>query len=129
VNAETKYNFQADGVYNVTMRARSTTAPFCECTKTKQVVMNRLATKDLEETGLALFPNPNNGQFNLMVKETFGKELNIEITGVSGNLVKRINTLNNGVIAINSGDVANGVYMVRVISGDRTAVRRIVVNK
>jgi hypothetical protein len=64
-----------------------------------------------------------------MVKETFGKELNIEITGVSGNLVKRINTLNNGVIAINSGDVANGVYMVRVISGDRTAVRRIVVNK
>ena len=129
VNAETKYNFQADGVYNVTMRARSTTAPFCECTKTKQVVMNRLATKDLEETGLALFPNPNNGQFNLMVKETFGKELNIEITGVSGNLVKRINTLNNGVISINTSDVANGVYMVRVVSGDNSAVRRVIINK
>jgi hypothetical protein len=76
-----------------------------------------------------LFPNPNNGQFNLMVKETFGKELNIEITGVSGNLVKRINTLNNGVISINTSDVANGVYMVRVVSGDNSAVRRVIINK
>jgi len=129
INAETKYNFQADGVYNVTMRARSTSAPFCECSKTKQVVMNRMSTKNLEETGVALFPNPNNGQFNLMVNETFGKNLTIDITGVSGNLVKRINAVNSGVIAINSGDVANGVYMVRVVSGDHSAVRRIVVNK
>ena len=129
VNAQTKYNFQADGVYNVTMRARSTSAPFCECSKTKQIVMDRLATKNLEETGVAVFPNPNNGQFNLMVKETFGKELNIEITGISGNLVKRINTLNNGVININTTDVANGVYMVRVVSGENSAVRRVVINK
>jgi len=129
VNAETKYNFQADGVYNVTMRARSTSAPFCECSKTKQVVMNRLATKDLEETGVAVFPNPNNGQFNLMVKETFGKELSIEIAGISGNVVKRMNITNNGVISINTSDVANGVYMVRVVSGDNSAVRRVIINK
>jgi PKD repeat protein len=129
VNAETQYDFQADGAYDVTMRARSTTAPFCECSITKKVVMNRAAVKDLETTGVAVFPNPNNGQFNLSVKSNFGKNLNIVITNMSGAVVKQISTENNGLISINSGNLSDGVYMVRVSSGENTAVRRITISK
>jgi PKD repeat protein len=129
VNAETQYDFQADGSYDVTMRARSTTAPFCECSITKKVVMNRAAVKDLETTGVAVFPNPNNGQFNLSVKSSFGKNLNIVITNMSGAVVKQISTENNGLISINSGNLSDGVYMVRVSSGENTAVRRITISK
>ena len=129
VNAETQYDFQTDGVYDVTMRARSTSAPFCECSVTKKVVMDRLAVKDLESTGVAVFPNPNNGQFNLSVKSSFGKNLNIVITSMSGAVVKQINTENNGLISVNSGNLADGVYSVRVSSGENTAVRRITISK
>jgi len=129
VNAETQYDFQTDGVYDVTMRARSTSAPFCECSVTKKVVMDRLAVSDLESTGVAVFPNPNNGQFNLSVKSSFGKNLNIVITSMSGAVVKQINTENNGLISINSGNLADGVYSVRVSSGENTAVRRITISK
>jgi PKD repeat protein len=129
VNAETQFDFQTDGAYDVTMRARSTTAPFCECSITKKVVMNRAAVKDLETTGVAVFPNPNNGQFNLSVKSSFGKNLNIVITNMSGAVVKQINTENNGMISINSGNLSDGVYMVRVSSGENTAVRKITISK
>jgi hypothetical protein len=129
VNAETQYDFQADGAYDVTMRARSTTAPFCECSVTKKVVMNRAAVKDLETSGVALFPNPNNGQFNLSVKSSFGKNLNIVITNMSGAVVKQITAENNGLLNINSGNLSDGVYMVRVSSGENTAVRRITISK
>lgn len=129
VNAETQFDFQTDGAYDVTMRARSTTAPFCECSITKKVVMNRAAVKDLETTGVAVFPNPNNGQFNLSVKSNFGKNLNIVITNMSGAVVKQINTENNGMISINSGNLSDGVYMVRVSSGENTAVRKITISK
>ena len=129
VNAETQFDFQTDGTYDVTMRARSTTAPFCECSITKKVVMNRAAVKDLETTGVAVFPNPNNGQFNLSVKSSFGKNLNIVITNMSGAVVKQISAENNGLININSGNLSDGVYMVRVSSGDNTAVRRITISK
>ena len=129
VNAETQYDFQADGAYDVTMRARSTTAPFCECSVTKKVVMNRASVKDLETTGVAVFPNPNNGQFNLSVKSSFGKNLNIVITNMSGAVVKQISAENNGLLNINSGNLSDGVYMVRVSSGENTAVRRITISK
>jgi hypothetical protein len=101
----------------------------CECTKTKQVVMNRSAVKDLEESGVALFPNPNNGQFSLVLTENFGQNINIEITNMTGAVVKSINTLNNGTISVNTGDVADGTYLVRVRSGKRTAIRRITVRR
>lgn len=129
VNAETQYDFQADGTYQVTMRARSTTAPFCECSITKNVLMDRLSVKDFETTGVAVFPNPNNGNFNLSVKSNFGKNLNIVITNMSGAVVKQISTENNGLISINSGNLSDGVYMVRVSSGENTAVRRITISK
>jgi PKD repeat protein len=129
VNAETQYDFQADGSYDVTMSARSTTAPFCECSITKKVVMNRASVKDFETTGVAVFPNPNNGNFNLSVKSNFGKNLNIVITNMSGAVVKQISTENNGLISINSGNLSDGVYMVRVSSGENTAVRRITISK
>jgi PKD repeat protein len=129
VNAATSYDFQSDGSYTVTMRARSKSAPFCECSKTKQVVMNRTEVKSFEETGVAIFPNPNNGQFTIALKENFGSQVTVEITNIAGGVVKTLTADNSGSISVNTGDVADGTYLVRVRSGNRTAVRRITVRR
>jgi hypothetical protein len=48
---------------------------------------------------------------------------------MSGAVVKQITAENNGLLNINSGNLSDGVYMVRVSSGENTAVRRITISK
>ena len=122
------HDLRKDGAYEVTMNARID-ATGCQCSKTMSVVMNRAAARTFESTGMALFPNPNNGQFTIALKENFGKEVTVSITGMTGTLIRSFNATNNGSIPVNTGDIADGVYLVRVQSGDNVAVQRITVRR
>jgi PKD repeat protein len=122
----TSYNFQEDGSYTVTMRAR-VDATGCECTVTKKVVMNRTNAKDLEATGMTVFPNPNNGNFNIALTETFGSDVTVEVLSMTGAVMSSSTVSNTGLIAIESSNLSDGVYMVRVRSGNNVATRNITV--
>jgi len=125
------YNFQQNGSYEVTMRAK-VKATGCECTKTKMVTMTRqdgLAVKDLAESGMALYPNPTSGSFNIALTESFGKNVTVEIMSMTGAVVKTISANNNGLVLINAAELSNGVYMVRVSSADKVVVRNIQIQK
>jgi PKD repeat protein len=123
-----QYDLVADGNYSVTMRAKVISTG-CECTVTKNVVMDRSAVTDLESVGAAVYPNPSNGNFNIALTENFGQAVSIEITSISGTLVKALETENSGLIAVNAGDIADGMYLVRVRSGNRSVTRKITVRR
>jgi PKD repeat protein len=129
LNAEAKHNFQDDGVYSVNMRAKSQSGANCECSKTKQIFMNRAGLSGLENLGIQLYPNPNNGHFNLIIDKSYGNDVVVELTGISGNLVKRIQGANSGKLSVVSENLADGAYFVRVISGNKTAVIKMMVSK
>jgi PKD repeat protein len=123
-----QHNFAKDGSYTVTMYA-VTKSTGCECSITKQVLMNRAAAKNLETVGVAVYPNPAVGQFNVALTETFGTDVNIVLTSMTGAVVKTMKSANNGLIQVDASDLSEGVYVVRVVAGDRVATQKITITK
>jgi len=123
-----QYNFLKDGSYQVTMYA-VTKSTGCECSATKTVLMNRASAKSLATSGVAVYPNPAIGSFNVAMTESFGSAVSIVVTNMSGAAVKSINVMNNGLVNIDTRDLSEGVYMVRVQSGNRVATEKITITK
>lgn len=119
-----QHNFLKDGVYTVTMYA-VTKSTGCECSKTKEVVMNRTAAEELTATGIALFPNPTQDQFHLALSQNWGESLTIEIRNMSGALVNRINTASADLISVDAKDLSDGMYLVYIQGGNHTAVKKL----
>ncbi|PHX92965.1 MAG: hypothetical protein CK532_01125 [Flavobacteriales bacterium] len=126
--AAVNYDLQSDGEYTVTMKAlvRQTG---CECTKIKKIVMNRAATKDLLEVGVAVYPNPTSGDIKVATSETFGANITVNVMSITGKVVYSTTSANQGVMVLNAGDLSNGIYLVQVTSGNNQVTRKITVQK
>lgn len=66
--------------------------------------------------GIRLYPNPNNGIFDLSLGNESKKEINIEIYNVLGNKFYDSNT-NENVVTINLPNLPSGLYIIKV-TGD-----------
>ncbi len=126
--ATPSFDFQQDGEYEVTMRAK-VDATGCECTVTKKVVMNRTAAEDLVKFGMGLYPNPSTGSFNIALTESFGKDVTVQLISATGAVVKTMRSANNGLVVVDAADLANGVYSVRVSSASKVVVRPVQIQK
>jgi hypothetical protein len=74
----------------------------CMCTVTKSVVMNRANAKELMNSGVAVYPNPASNMFNIALTETFGKNINIQVKSMSGQIVKNLSVENTGLINVDA---------------------------
>ncbi len=128
LTAAVNYDLQSDGEYTVTMKAivRQTG---CECTKMKKIVMNRAATKDLLEVGVAVYPNPTAGEIKVATSETFGANITVNVMSITGKVVYSTTSANQGVMILNAGELSNGIYLVQVTSGNNQVTRKITVQK
>ena len=127
-NAATSYDFPTDGTYKVTMRAKMQQTA-CECSVTKNVVMNRASAKDLQTSGVAVYPNPAVSSFNVALTETFGQNINISVMSMSGQLIKTVSTTNTGLINVDASSLSSGVYMVQISNGNQVVTRKINIQK
>ena len=102
------------------------------CSSTGTVVANVSACPErerlLRDEGVLLYPNPNNGHFNLRVNSTLYNYLGLKVFTSTGTLikVKAFTGLQYGrVIPIDIGDLATGVYQIQVYydDGARTAFK------
>ena len=60
--------------------------------------MNRANAKELMNTGVSVYPNPANNMFNVALTENFGKNINIQVLSMSGQVVKNMTVENSGLI-------------------------------
>ena len=75
---------------------------------------------------LTIFPNPSNGTFNVVLKET----ANVQIMDINGKILKEVGTVNaNTKQAINLENVSAGVYLMRVSNEHFSSTQRIVIEK
>lgn len=76
---------------------------------------------------IAVYPNPNNGEFNVSIENAKLEKVNMVIFDMYGRQVyqEQLSKKNN-FIQLNS--LASGVYTVRVSAGNQSTVKRIVVN-
>ena len=72
--------------------------------------------------GVKIYPNPNNGIFNISVNE----EYNLQILDITGKVIYS-EVLNNSENSINISDNEAGVYLIRLTSGSKTINYKILV--
>lgn len=58
----------------------------------------------------------------------FGAEVNIVVFNMSGAVVKEMKVQNNGLVNVDTRDLSEGVYMVRVQSGVSVATEKITIS-
>ncbi|MFH2096729.1 MAG: T9SS type A sorting domain-containing protein [Bacteroidota bacterium] len=79
--------------------------------------------------GVNVYPNPNDGNFELIIRNNITENVTIELMNVQGQLIE---TRKVSGVEINekydASDLAKGVYYLRVNAGDRLEVRKVVIN-
>ncbi len=96
---------------------------------TVNVVESPLSVDDFVFNGLAIYPNPNNGSFNLKLNNSLTNKIIINVFDIRGRRVfnKLYNNSENFNEVINIGAVQSGIYMLRISDGVNKQTRKIVV--
>jgi parallel beta-helix repeat protein len=123
-NATVQYNLQDDGTYTITMRAKVRQTG-CECTVSKDFVMNRSAAEGLAKSGVGVYPNPTEGKFFVATTADFGQTFSLVLTNVNGQIVYSNTVENNGLMEINASDLSSGVYVLIIQSENKRVTQKI----
>ena len=73
-----------------------------------------------------LFPNPASGEFNLQMLSSNNSEKNIYIFNSINQEIFHKEKISDQNMAIDLSSVTKGIYFVKVVVGDRTGIRKIV---
>jgi len=78
----------------------------------------------------SIYPNPNNGQFNLEINSQKNTDVYLEVYGMNGQIVY-FNKFKKGygqtVLPINMKDVEKGIYIMKVFDGENYQVKKFVI--
>lgn len=88
-----------------------------------------LGVDNFEINDLSIYPNPNNGTFNVQFNSTSSNEIKINVHDIRGREIYNKSFQNNGLFneSIQFNNVQSGVYLVTVQDGTRKEVKKIVV--
>lgn len=76
----------------------------------------------------SVFPNPTNGQFEILFSGNSIEKMEVTVTDMYGKLILREEALND-TLKINLNGQADGVYFVAVKRNDKVITRKIVLNR
>ncbi len=88
-----------------------------------------LSTDNFGLVGFALYPNPNNGTFNIQFASTSSSEIKVNVHDMRGREIFNKAYQNNGLFneSLQLNNVQSGIYLVTVQDGARKEVKKIVV--
>jgi len=88
-----------------------------------------LANNDYEISDLAIYPNPNKGNFNLQFTNAGANEIKVNVYDMRGRKIFENSYANESTFNenIQLNNAQSGIYLVSVTAGDKKIVKRIVV--
>jgi subtilisin-like proprotein convertase family protein len=88
-----------------------------------------LASESFGIEGFSLYPNPNNGTFNIQFASTSSSEIKVNVHDMRGREIFNKAYQNNGLFneSLQLNNVQSGIYLVTVQDGARKEVKKIVV--
>lgn len=88
-----------------------------------------LGTEETAFDHFSLYPNPNNGNFNIRFNSVTGNDIRIGVYDMRGRQIFGQVYANNGFFeqSLGLGNASAGVYLVTVADGDRKITKRIIV--
>jgi subtilisin-like proprotein convertase family protein len=92
-------------------------------------VITPLSNDSFEIDNLSIYPNPNDGNFNIVFDNAIGDKVNISVFDISGRsvYVKAFDVSSVFDQNINLNAVSPGMYLVRIVDGNRTVTQKIIV--
>ena len=78
---------------------------------------------------LSIYPNPNNGTFNIQFNSTSSSEIKVNVHDLRGREIYNNSFQNNGLFneSLQLNNVQSGIYLVTVQDGARKEVKKIIV--
>ena len=80
------------------------------------------------ELGIKVYPNPGKGIFNVDIPEYSGDEMTYQIFAISGEIINT-GQFKSGKSILNLSDVESGFYFIRINTGNRQGVEKIVITE
>jgi subtilisin-like proprotein convertase family protein len=76
-----------------------------------------------------IYPNPNNGTFNVQFESNSGNDIKINVHDISGRVIFEKSYQNTGIFNQNLqlNNAQAGVYLITVLDGDNQTTKRIVI--
>jgi PKD repeat protein len=128
-SANPAHTYTVNGVYTVTL---TVTGPCGTVTYTQTVTINDVGVGELAlENSISIYPNPNSGQFTVSFLLNETTDVTVEMTDVAGRVISATQYNNVSVVnqEMNAGDLADGVYFVRVITAEESATKKIIIQR
>jgi PKD repeat protein len=116
--AEINYNFENDGVYNVTLKAISG-SDYSEYSQQVVVLKSIAGTDVINKSELRIYPSP----VQEMLKINFGNPVQgtmfLEILDITGKraMVRQLNTEGYSQVDVNVQQLRSGIYFLRITNG------------
>lgn len=91
-----------------------------------------LSTEDFEisDTGFSIYPNPNTGEFNVVLHNVISDRVEILVHDIRGREIFYKRYVNdsafNKVVRLNT--IQSGIYLVTVNDGDRSSTKKIIID-
>ena len=87
------------------------------------------AADGIEEfrSNVSVYPNPNNGEFNIDLTEIEGKT-NIEVINTVGSIVLSKTVNSEQVVRLDIQNQPNGFYFIKITSGNKVKVEKVIKN-
>lgn len=122
------HTYSASGMYEVSLVVSN----FCGADTFTQsftvIATSRTPLPDL--SALAIYPNPNNGQFQILIQTEASKTLEITLLNLVGKpLLQQKHQLLAGRsnLRLDMGEIPSGIYMMRVSDRKKTAIKKFTV--
>lgn len=117
------YTFLFPGVYQITL----TVSNACGTETITETIGNVSLEDQLFISQLQIYPNPTDGKFFVIGEEVKAQQLTVEVSDARGRIVfNHVEDNVNGLrLPVDISQEAEGMYVVKVTDGTRTAVMRI----
>ncbi|HIA11629.1 MAG TPA: PKD domain-containing protein, partial [Flavobacteriales bacterium] len=130
------HSYAAAGTYDVCLTATNA------CSSDTTCFLVTLATVGLEEpnvlVNMQLYPNPTDGLVNIIIPASVNEDITLVIYNAFGEIVfnadqSGLNTISGSAVqnkyAIDIGYLANGMYLVQLLTANETHMEQIVISK
>jgi hypothetical protein len=133
----TKYQWRLKTVCGATSGSYSVKKQFTTIGNTaiftpSQTAMKTMGIEEIEEEDLMIYPNPARENISIKFFSLQETESTIQFLDINGRIIKLINTIvidGDNEISIDTQELSNGIYFLRVITPLQNETKRLIVEK
>ncbi|WP_299114983.1 reprolysin-like metallopeptidase [uncultured Winogradskyella sp.] len=93
-------------------------------------VINNLSVDDNELDNLSIYPNPNNGSFNIGFNPKSGEDIRVQVYDIRGRAIytKTFNAVSRFDEIVRLNNAQSGVYLLNIFDGSQKVTKKIIVD-